>query len=162
MSRVCGDAPLGLRPARESDRELLFGVMKAALGPHLIATHGAWDEAAQRESFFARLERTLGEHEILELESEAIGCLHVVRSQGQLQLNRIFLLPAFQRAGLGTLLLRSLISEADAAGVPIRLRVLRVNPARRLYERLGFEVSAETPTHVHMERRPGAREAGAR
>jgi hypothetical protein len=30
-----------------------------------------------------------------------------------------------------------------------------VNPARRLYERLGFDVVAETDTHWRMEARPG-------
>lgn len=162
MTRACGDAPLALRPARGSDGERLFALWKGTLGPYLVETHGRWDEAAQRETFFARLEKTLAEHEILEQDGEAIGCLHVVRRPAELRLNRILLSPAFQGAGLGTLILRSLISEADAAGVPIRLRVLRVNPARRLYERLGFAVSGETPTHFEMERAPGAREAGPR
>ena len=162
MTSLCGDVPLARRPARERDAELLFAVRKAALGPHLIATHGAWDEAAQRETFFARLARTLAEHEILEQGGEAIGCLHAVRRPGELRLNRIFLSPAFQKAGLGTLILRSLMAEADAAREPIRLRVLRANPARRLYARLGFAVTGETPTHVEMERAPGAREVSAR
>jgi hypothetical protein len=30
--------------------------------------------------------------------------------------------------------------------------ILRVNPARRLYERLGFAVVSETETHLRMER----------
>jgi GNAT superfamily N-acetyltransferase len=149
---VCSAAPLALRRAGPSDRELLFALMKSALGPHVVQTFGPWDEAAQRESFFARLEHTLGEHEVVELEGEAIGCLHVVRSREGFRLNRIFLLPSCQNAGLGTLLLRSLLCEADAARVPIRLRVLRVNPARRLYERLGFVTKEETETHFVMER----------
>ena len=35
-------------------------------------------------------------------------------------------------------------------GLPTRLQVLRVNPARHLYERLGFAVVGETPTHYLM------------
>jgi ribosomal protein S18 acetylase RimI-like enzyme len=32
----------------------------------------------------------------------------------------------------------------------VTLQVLKVNPARRLYERLGFRVTGETPTHFLM------------
>jgi ribosomal protein S18 acetylase RimI-like enzyme len=71
-------------------------------------------------------------------------------------------LPSHQGAGLGTLLLYSLLGEADAARAPIRLRVLRTNPARRLYERLGFAVAGESATHFLMERTPGTREASPR
>jgi len=35
--------------------------------------------------------------------------------------------------------------------LPVRLRVFRVNPARRFYERLGFVTTGETETHVLME-----------
>ena len=42
-----------------------------------------------------------------------------------------------------------------AAGLPVRLRVFRVNPASRLYERLGFVATGETDTHVLMEHGAG-------
>jgi hypothetical protein len=38
---------------------------------------------------------------------------------------------------------------------PLGLRVLRNNPAHRLYERLGFRVMEETETHIYMEALPG-------
>ena len=49
------------------------------------------------------------------------------------------------------------IEEADERGVPIRLQVLKVNPASDLYERLGFRKIEVTETHIRMERAPGAR-----
>ncbi|HJQ97663.1 MAG TPA: hypothetical protein VJ826_05065, partial [Candidatus Polarisedimenticolaceae bacterium] len=45
---------------------------------------------------------------------------------------------------------RSLLKEAAQRGVRVRLQVLHQNPARRLYERLGFHAVSETPTHVEM------------
>ncbi len=44
-----------------------------------------------------------------------------------------------------------LIAEAKAAGKPLRLRVLSVDPARRLYEREGFRVTSSTPERFYME-----------
>jgi GNAT superfamily N-acetyltransferase len=153
---------LALRPALEGDRELLFALMKDALGPYVVATFGPWDEATQRERFFEALTRTLALHEIIELGGSPIGFLNVVRSAEQLKLNRICLLPSHQGRGLGTQLMHALMREADAARLPIRLRVLRVNPARRLYARLGFVVSGEIETHFLMERAPCARETSVR
>ena len=36
--------------------------------------------------------------------------------------------------------------------MPVELQVLKVNPARRLYGRLGFQVTGETETHYLMQR----------
>jgi ribosomal protein S18 acetylase RimI-like enzyme len=153
---------LALRPAHAGDREFLFALMRDALGPHVIATFGPWDEAAQRERFFAALTRSLSLHQIVELGGAPIGCLNVVRSAEQLKLNRVLLLPSHQGRGLGSQLMRTLLRDADASRLPIRLRVLRVNPARRLYERLGFVVTGEIETHFLMERAARAREVSAR
>jgi ribosomal protein S18 acetylase RimI-like enzyme len=45
-----------------------------------------------------------------------------------------------------------LLAEADARGVPVRLDVFEANPARRLYERLGFQETGRDGPSVHMKR----------
>lgn len=67
------------------------------------------------------------------------------------------LLPEFQGRGIGTKLIQAVMGEAAGLGLPLRLQVLKANRARRLYERLGFHVYAETATHLQMSR---AREPG--
>jgi hypothetical protein len=42
------------------------------------------------------------------------------------------------------------------AGTPATLYVLKVNPSRRLFERLGFRVIEETPTSYLMRAEPDA------
>jgi len=44
------------------------------------------------------------------------------------------------------------LAEGRRHNLPVRLQVLKVNRARKLYERLGFEACGESETHVHMER----------
>ena len=48
----------------------------------------------------------------------------------------------------------ALLREADAAGLPIRLEVFKVNPVQSLYLRCGFRVTGEFKTHYRMERAP--------
>jgi hypothetical protein len=47
------------------------------------------------------------------------------------------------------------MAQAAAQERPVRLRVLRVNPAQRLYLRLGFVITDESPERLTMEWRPG-------
>ncbi|MBC9715005.1 GNAT family N-acetyltransferase [Streptomyces sp. TRM66268-LWL] len=75
-------------------------------------------------------------------------------------LEHFYLRPDLQGRGLGSAVLRTLLARADAAGDTVRLNVLQDSPARRLYERHGFELESEDPVDIFMIRRPGASDAG--
>jgi GNAT superfamily N-acetyltransferase len=98
-------------------------------------------------------------HVILECDGTPVGCVCLLEKADELQLVRLFVLPAFQNRGIGSGVLAELIHEADQRGLPISLRVLPVNPAQRLYERYGFARvdagSADDP-HYTMMRPPRA------
>jgi ribosomal protein S18 acetylase RimI-like enzyme len=49
-----------------------------------------------------------------------------------------------------------LIEEAIPAKKAITLGVVKINPARRLYEKLGFHITHEDQHKVYMRREPGA------
>ena len=67
-----------------------------------------------------------------------VGRLYVDRTGDEIVLLDIALLPERQGRGLGGALLRNLLAEAAGSDRPVLLHVERANPARRLYERLGF------------------------
>jgi ribosomal protein S18 acetylase RimI-like enzyme len=71
----------------------------------------------------------------------------------------IAIAPGWRRGGLGTSLLRDVFREADGVGKAVSIHVEMFNPARRLYERLGFEYREEKGVYFLMERAPGAPEA---
>jgi ribosomal protein S18 acetylase RimI-like enzyme len=89
---------------------------------------------------------------VIELDGKPIGRLYVDRAPAELRLMDIALLPEHRGRGIGGQLVRDLIEEADAAGVPVTLHVEAHNPARRLYERLGFLVVEPGPVYDRMER----------
>jgi len=64
----------------------------------------------------------------------------------------MFVVPAQQRRGIGTRVLRMLIDEWTPTGRPVVLGVLKNNPARRLYDRLRFIVTGETEMKFMMRR----------
>jgi ribosomal protein S18 acetylase RimI-like enzyme len=69
-------------------------------------------------------------------------------------LDVIALSPEAQRRGIGSQLIRELMEDARARGVPMRLSVLLNNPARGLYERLGFRVTRVEHPRIKMQWSP--------
>ncbi len=137
-----------LRPATPGDLDFIRRVHAEAMRPHIERTWGAWDEADQRRRL---LETTRPEsHEIVEVDGEPIGCRWVRAHPDALELVRLWLLPSAQGKGIGAALVRDLLAAAARVRLPVRLRVLKVNPAQRLYRRLGFEDAGEIETHFRM------------
>jgi len=152
-ARAAGPAPVApsyaLRPATRADADFACEVKLRGLQPHVEALTSTWDEGRQRASFHEGFdpERT----EIVLFEGAEVGILRVEARDQELYLAEIYLTAATRNRGLGSAIVRDLIRAAHATGRPLRLQLLRTNPVRRLYERLGFRTVAETGTHYRME-----------
>ncbi len=92
------------------------------------------------------------------LETEAIGWIVTARTPDCFVLADIAILRVHRGGGIGGGLIRDFQSEAANAGVPVRLSVVRQNPARRLYERLGFEVIGSDEIRYSMQWMPNPRQ----
>jgi GNAT superfamily N-acetyltransferase len=137
----------------QDDSVFVFRVTEESMRAYVEEAFGTWDCDAQRrrpdESF------DVASSSIVLVDGQRAGVLVVEYREAEVFLSRIFLLPAYQRKGVGTALMGRLINGAQAERKPLRLRVLRVNAeARRLYERLGFTVTYSTADHHYLELRP--------
>ena|SRR5436309_916958 len=92
------------------------------------------------------------QHQVILCDGQPIGRILVDRTPEFFLLVDIALLPEHQKQGIGTKYLRELLDESKRAGVPVRLQVLKNNPAQRLYERLGFVKTGEDELYLPMER----------
>lgn len=127
-----------LRPANAADFDFLFALHAATIRPAVEATWG-WDEAFQanhfREHFVAE------ENQVIVVDGQDVGVLKLEERDGDLFIGLIEIAPAFQGAGLGSQIIRDVVASAFAREQAVALHVLKANPgARRLYERLGFQV----------------------
>ena len=137
-----------LRPAAAAERDWLWETKRLCLCPSIEQTWGAWDEPGQYARFDANF--VLAEFRVIIAGSAAIGYISTQADTETLHLFNIMIRPPFQNRGVGSAVLRHLQAEARTLGVPLRLRVLKVNPAYRLYQRMGFAVMGETATHFEM------------
>lgn len=96
------------------------------------------------------------EFQIVMLDGKNAGRLVLHRTREELRVVDLALLPRHRNAGIGTALLRRIFGEAAATNKPLRLKVLKDNRARRLFQRLGFVKTGETELHLEMEWRAPA------
>lgn len=137
-----------LRPATEEDSEFVFLVKKAALRDYVELTWG-WNESFQRE--YHENDYDPSRTQIIMESGHDVGWILVSEEEEEFQLQEIYLYPDYQYRGIGSLLIRELLSRAASQLKPVKLQVLKVNVrARRLYERLCFRIVNENDTHYIM------------
>jgi ribosomal protein S18 acetylase RimI-like enzyme len=85
-----------------------------------------------------------------------LGRLYVDRWASEIRIIDIALLPEYRGHGIGTRLLRDVLAEAVEVGKRVSIHVEHMNPAMRLYTRLGFRPVEERGVYVLMEWTPPA------
>jgi len=143
---------VSLRLANLGDSEFAYEVVCRTIRPYAEQTFGLWQESQVRNMLASNI--GAGVTKIVVAGFRAAGILSVRELDDHIQLDQIFLLPEYQGNGIGTELVREILLRAKQLKVPVRLRVLRVNPAKRLYERMGFLVVAEEPQRFYMPSAP--------
>ncbi|HJV63527.1 MAG TPA: GNAT family N-acetyltransferase [Albitalea sp.] len=128
-----------LRPAQEEDVPFLLRLRELAMDPH----HRAAGIVQTPAEMVQRVRNFFDEAQVVEVGGAPVGLWKLHREPAQWWVIQVQLMPAFQGLGIGASLVRGLLDEAHAAGVPVKLKVLKSNPARRLYERLGFVIAAD-------------------
>jgi len=133
-----------LRPATPADYDFIYQVKKVALGAYTAVTWG-WDEAFLSAHFAEGFDPA--EHQVIVADLQDIGELAIENGESDINLAGIYILPQFQRRGFGSAVTKDLISEGKLSGRPVRLQVLKVNPAKLLFEFLGFNLIEEKQNH---------------
>lgn len=150
---------LALRPERPDDRPLMFALFAQSRAAEmaLVDWTAAQQQAFLEHQFAAQTEAYRGAYaggrfDVVELDGLAIGRLYLADLGEELRIVDIALLPMWCGRGIGSALLADVLAEADAAARPVSLHVEHWNPARRLYERLGFVPVSEDSVYVLMRR----------
>lgn len=137
------------RAATEGDKAFVREANARAYEEVVARQFGKWDGELQKGYFDDKWRRA--DFEVVECDGGRAGAIWTTDEGDHLWLREIFLHPDHQGKGIGTRLLRQELAAARRLGKALRLRVLRENRARFLYERLGFAVCGETETHFWME-----------
>ena len=139
---------LRLRAARREDADFFYALRKEAFLPYFEQVFGPWLDSVQRPIADAELAQL--PVEIISVDGASAGYQAIVRHADHWFLDEMALAASFRGRGIGARLVRSMMDGAKTAGLPLRLSVLQVNPARHLYARLGFRIEHARPPRLGM------------
>jgi ribosomal protein S18 acetylase RimI-like enzyme len=147
-----------LRPVTPEDEPFLARLYASTREQELAQTNWSSEQKAifcrmQFNAQTADYERNYPDasFQIIKRDGVAAGRLLVLREDEKIHVIDIALLPEHRGAGIGTKFLRELQEEAKAVGKKLSIHVEQFNPARRLYERLGFQQVEEKGVYLLME-----------
>ena len=136
-------------PVSEADFESLLALRIDVMREHLERVFRYKPERARR--IFREHFDEPGLRLIL-VDDERAGCVGFRISEGEIKIDSFYLDRRYQNRGLGATILKVLLAEADAQGLPVRLEVLRGSPADRFYERHGFVKLDKDDVEARYER----------
>ncbi len=130
-----------LREAAPEDYDFVRSVHHRTMQGYVKDFFGSWDRDYQNQRFVRTYK--IEEVWIIVGGGTDVGWLARRESEENLFLTEFYVAAEYQNQGIGTQILRDLISEARRKNKSVSLGVLKNNPARRLYEREGFKVIGE-------------------
>ncbi len=146
-----------LRPATEADRAFLLDLYASTRADELALVD--WDDDTKRafvEHQFSAQDAHYREHydgatfDVIEVDGQPAGRLYVHRGDRDIRIMDIAVAPEFRGRGIGTALVERLMAEAESSGRSLSIHVEMNNPARALYERLGFVPEGTHGVYVLM------------
>ena len=143
---------LTLRPSSAADAEFIYALNELTLRPHVEAMSRKWAGAKMRDK--CANDAVDPNTRIVSFEGIDCGVYTLEIKFDEIFLHSMLLEPGSQRRGIGRHLLQQALEEAETRRLPIRLFVMRANPAKGYYERFGFRVFDEAEQYFAMERSP--------
>ncbi len=140
---------ISVQNARPEDYTFARAAHHLAYREVVVSQFGGWDDALQDQFFEAKWRD--GNVDILLSDGQPCGFVVVADGGDHLRIMEIVIHPDWQRRGIGTGFLQSVLGRTAERQVPVRLRVLEKNLAIELYKRLGFVEQGRSATHFEFE-----------
>lgn len=159
--------PIGLRAITIEDEAFLFTVYASTRADELALV----DWSAEQKQAFLRMQFEAqarfyresyrdAKFQVILLDDKPVGRFYIQRGKTEIHVIDIAILPGYRGQGVGSHLLNQILEQAGSENLPVTIHVERMNPARHMYERLGFSILEEQGLHYLMECRPLVKEAG--
>ena len=140
------DSKISQRAASLEDIEWLEPFYESIMRPYYVKFNYEWDSTKFREYFDPKITT------VIQADGVDIGMLTVEERSDCIYLGDIQIDSAYRNKRIGTELVETVIRSGNLVNKPVRLRVLKGNPAKELYLRLGFKEIQILDNAYMMER----------
>ena len=137
------------RNCEYSDVDFILKLKELCFKWYIEIIYG-WDINIQREKTIEELDEHINDMKVITLDNKDIGITSFYEEEGLYVVGMIMIHPNYQNKGIATNIINEYIKIAKKDNKRIILKTYKENPARKLYERLGFKLYNEDKTHVHL------------
>ncbi|MFL0801139.1 MAG: GNAT family N-acetyltransferase [Agarilytica sp.] len=145
------DRMVKLRLYEDKDLPFMQALYASTRADELSAANFSLAEktAFLQQQFFAQTQHYIQHYctdafNIIEFDGEPIGRFFVDYWEKEIRVVDIALMPSYRGRGLGTYLFNQLFKQAKQCRQDVTIHVEHNNPAKKLYERLGFSLKNKT------------------
>ncbi len=132
-----------IREAIAEDLEILDHIYTENMKGYVEKVY-LWNATLFRDNFIPQ------DYQVIEINQQLIGFTKLVTTETDIYLAEIQIARKYQRQGIGTNIIQSIIKQAKLRQKTLWLKIVKGNPAEKLYKRLGFIVFEESLTHKKM------------
>ncbi len=132
-----------------TDLEYILLLKELCLKWYIEIIYG-WDLDIQRKLTNKELDNHKDDMRIIMKDGKDIGITTFYKENDEYEVGLIMIHPDNQGGGLGGTIINEYIKYAHDDNKTIKIKVYKENPARRLYERLGFILYKEDDTHAYL------------
>ena len=112
-----------------------------------------WDEEKQIKFHKDFIEEHRNNINVIKLSNEIIGIFtNYIDENNESVISLFYIDKKYQRRGIGTDILKKQLEIDNKNNRNTILQVFKENPARLLYQKVGFEIYEETTSHYKMRR----------
>lgn len=137
------------RECRDSDLEFILNLKELCLKWYIEKIYG-WDIKIQREKTIKELDKHINDMRIIMVNEQDIGITTFYEEDNVYIVGLIMIHPDYQNKGIATNIINNYINIAKGNKKKIIIKTYKDNPAKRLYERLGFLEYNQKDTHVYL------------
>lgn len=151
-----------LVPIRDTDIPFLFRLYASSRTDEMELTN--WPQ--EEKNTFLEMQFNFQHHHYttffpdaqldkIQVDGTDVGRLYVYRTEKEILIIDIALLPEFQHRGIGLACMQHLLAEAEKKGLPVRLHVERFNHrALEFYKKTGFKIIQDQDVYLFLEWKP--------
>ncbi|KZS39590.1 hypothetical protein AWE51_08030 [Aquimarina aggregata] len=133
--------------AKEEDKVFLFKLRMQTMVVHLEKAGIFLSNKEHKD----RVNKGFKGAYIVLRSNNKVGVLKCIETAETIEIMQLQIAPEYQGLGIGKKVVEDVISRAKSTKKILILKVLKENPAIRLYERVGFKAIGEDDHEFHMK-----------
>lgn len=137
------------RKCKQNDVSFILELKELGMKWYIEKIYG-WNIEIQKEKTKREIEKFKDTMKIIVVNNQDIGVTNFFEDEGKYHVGLIIVHPDYQGKGIATKIINDYIDFTREKQKEILIKTYKYNPAKKLYEKLGFKQYDEDDTHVYL------------